>query len=421
MTDSLQSSLRPLGAFEHLIDLYIGRHPVQFSIAIELAVRVDPDAMARALATLQKIHPLLAARIDRAGGPSVFRHAFVAVPLKVEDTRDWIGAVAAEQTTVIDPDGAPLARASIVHPGGADESTVVILTFSHQIADGRGALRAIHDLLAVLDGRDVCTRPTPASQESLLESTPAPPETEPRPARETQIPRRPTASVRPFDGAAPTVEVAALDRNQTTRLRDTARTNDATVQGALCAAAAQALTTRSTPRTVRINSPIDLRSAVGLTDDVANRFTATTVELKDPQDQDFWALAQDATTQLRTGRTLARAAALALASLRPADAREAEAALLAATSADIEITNLGIVESLSCNAEAVWGPSMVTQVQGERVMGVVTYAGALRITVTGHDGVRGLATDMTTRLTHIAPLHSSPPRSGTSPVTEGRS
>ena len=208
--------------------------------------------------------------------------------------------------------------------------------------------------------------------------------------------------VRTFDGTRPTVEVAALDQSTTERLRVIARSHDATVQGALCAAAAQALKARGTTGPVRINVPIDLRSAAGLPDDVANRFTATTVTLDDPQGRGFWPLAQDATAQLRTGRDHARAAALMLASLQPADAMEAETAMLAATNAEIEITNLGIFAPRSDAAEAVWGPIMTTQVQGERVLGVVTHGGALRLTLTGHDDVGALAADVAGCLTSQA-------------------
>lgn len=391
------STLRPLGAFEDIIDLYISRNPVQFSIALQLTSTITEEELTLTLAALQRTHPLLASSIDRTGEQAVFRPASEPIPLRVAGGHDWVVEASVEQTAPIDPDLGPLARARLVDTMGG---LVIILTFSHQIADGRGALRAVADLLEILDGRTPPVQPIPASQEQLLKSLPDGPAAPPPPASGELEP--PAAVVRAFDGTPPTVEVAALDQSTTERLRVIARSHDATVQGALCAAAAQVLSARGIRRPVRINAPIDLRSAVGLPDDVANRFTATTVTLEDPQGREFWPLAHDATAQLRTGRDHARAAALILASLHPADAMEAEATMLAATNADIEITNLGVFAPRSDAAEAAWGPIMTTQVQGERILGVVTHGGALRLTLTGHDDVGALAADVAGCLTSQA-------------------
>ncbi|WP_406073570.1 hypothetical protein [Micromonospora sp. NBC_01638] len=82
-----------------------------------------------------------------------------------------------------------------------------------------------------------------------------------------------------------------------------------------------------------------------------------------------------------------------LASLNPADALQAEAAMLAATTADLKITNLGTSEPDTPSAVAFWGPTMTTQVRDERILGVVTHAGSLRMVLTTHSGTRGLPAD----------------------------
>lgn len=388
---------RDSAAIGDIIDLYISRNPVQFSIAIELTSPITEEELTTTLAALQRTHPLLASSIHRTDEQAVFRSASDPIPLSRSQGRDWVVEAAAEQVAPIDPTLGPLARARLVD---TRSGFVVIFIFSHQIADGRGALRAAADLLEILDGRTPPAQPIPASQEQMLGSPPDGSSTAAVPASAGL--ERPAALVRAFDGTPPTVEVAALDQSTTGRLRAVARSRDATVQGALCAAAAEALGARGLTGPVRINAPIDLRSAAGLPDAVANRFTATTVTLNSPQGRDFWPLAQDATAQLRTGRDRARTAALMLASLQPTDAIEAEAAMLAATDADIEITNLGVFAPRSDGAKAVWGPIMTTQVQGERVLGVVTHAGALRLTLTGRDDIRDLAADIAARLSREA-------------------
>jgi hypothetical protein len=390
--------LRPLGVFERIIDLYISRNPVQFSLFIELGSPISAHQVQRALALLQQTHPLLAAGIDRTGDRPTFRRSTEPIPVREVSTDDWRAVAAQEQTRPIDATASPLARATLVSDSPGDRSTGILLTFSHQIADGRGALRAAHDLLAILDGHALTARPVPLDQERLL--THLGPADQPIEHAPSTPPDPAVATIRPFDATAPNIEVAELDPVTTEHLRSAARTNGSTVQSALCAAAAQALTALTGSDNIRINVPIDLRSALDLDDDdVVNRFTATTVVLQAPAQSTFWSLAQTASAQLRAARDTARQAALMLASLSPADAMEAEAAMLAATTADLEITNLGTSEPGTPSAVAIWGPTMTTQVQNERILGVVTHAGSLRIVLTTHGDTRGLPADIVSRLT----------------------
>ncbi|MET7371094.1 phthiocerol/phthiodiolone dimycocerosyl transferase family protein [Micromonospora arida] len=389
--------VRPLGAFEHVIDLYISRNPVQFSLVIELVTPVSAQQLDRALAHLQQTHPLLAVGIDRNGDRPTFQESTEPIPVRQVRGGDWREAAAQEQTRPVDAEGSPLARATLMSDASGDRGTVVLLTFSHQITDGRGALRAAHDLLTILDGQTLSPRPAPIDQESLLVGLPQ----AERAADRAPSPTPAVATIRPFDATAPNVESAELDPATTEQLRSTARANGSTVQGALCAAAAQALSALTGAESIRINVPIDLRSALGLEDDVVNRFTATTVVLHASAHSTLWSLAQDATTQLRVARDAARDAALMLASLNPAGAAEAEAAMLAATTADLEITNLGTSEPGTSSAVAIWGPTMTTQVRDERILGVVTHAGSLRMALTTHGDTRGLPADIASRLTRV--------------------
>lgn len=401
MHDSdIRPALRPLGAFERIIDLYIGRNPVQFSLAVELEAAVSSDQLHRALAALQRAHPMLAAGIDRSGERPMFHGTAERIPVTSIRGLSWEQVASDEQSRPIDVDGSPLVRATLVTEAEGHRGSVVVLTFSHQVADGRGALRAVHDLLAALEGRPIPFRPVPPDQERLLEGRPAPdvPETDDRTPEPDPAPPAP-ASIRPFDGTGPLVESDSLGVVVTADLRATARAHASTVQGALCAAAAQALSARLGLGSVRINVPIDLRTAVGLDDDVVNRFTATTVVLQPTPDGPLWPLAQEATSQLRAARDTARSAALMLASLDPRDAEAAEVAMLAATASDIEITNLGVMSSETAAAVAIWGPTMTTQVMGERVLGVITQAGSLRMVLTSHGGTGGLLADVAARLT----------------------
>lgn len=80
-----------------------------------------------------------------------------------------------------------------------------------------------------------------------------------------------------------------------------------------------------------------------------------------------------------------------LASLDPVGAVEAEAAMLTATDADLEITNLGISNAGTSTAVAIWGPIMTTQVRDERILGAITHGGRLRLVLTTHRDSEALA------------------------------
>ncbi|MEW2014600.1 hypothetical protein [Rhodococcus sp. NPDC076796] len=398
--------LRPLGAFERIIDLYIHRNPVQFSLAVECGRVLREREVDEALRRLQKVHPLLASMIDRSGSRPLFRFSNNAIPLRTASASTWHAQAAIEQTRPIPPSPGPLARAVLVPDAPSPGRTTIVLTFSHQIADGRGALGAAHDLLAILDGHDIRTREVPICQEDLMQLV----EPEPIPSVQDEVPgseymvQTAPASLRPFDETAPpVVGHAELDEVSVDRIRRSAHLHSCTVQSMLCAAAATSLFEASNRDRVRINVPIDLRGAAGLEDDVVIRFTATSVVLSRPSRTAFWELAHAATTQLATARTLeaTRRSVLALAALNPVDSGGAEQAMLAATNADIEITNLGVSSGIGtdASAQAIWGPVMSTQVENELILGVVTHGDRLRMTMTSQGSVSGLLSGIVAQLT----------------------
>ncbi|MGW0249149.1 hypothetical protein ACWDYH_21200 [Nocardia goodfellowii] len=116
----------------------------------------------------------------------------------------------------------------------------------------------------------------------------------------------------------------------------------------------------------------------------------------------FWELADATATQLAAARTgeVIRSSVLALASLGPADPDDAERAMLAATNADIEITNLGVSDTEDVVlAQAIWGPVMSTQVENEQILRVLTHGGRLRMTMTSHAAMAGLLAGIVAQLT----------------------
>ncbi|WDZ93341.1 hypothetical protein [Nocardiopsis sp. HUAS JQ3] len=247
---------------------------------------------------------------------------------------------------------------------GEPGSSAVVLTFAHQIADGVGGLRALLDLAAALGGEDLDRGGAPGTQEELLArtcraagggeaaaggeaadgvgvpegggaATGTPPEED---ARMDAV-----GELVPFSGRLPHVDALALREGLTERLVRRCRLERTSVHAALCAAAATVLH-REGREFVRVLSPMDLRHAVGLPDEVAVRFAGARTASTADEAKDFWALAR------RTGGSLARlrapgalrAGAAAVVEHPPEGSGDAEAMMAAATAADIQITNVGV-------------------------------------------------------------------------------
>ncbi|MBR7741857.1 hypothetical protein KC207_00935 [Phycicoccus sp. BSK3Z-2] len=384
---------RALGPFERAIDLYMERNPVQFTLVGELRRTVTRGRLESALLRLQEVHPLLAVRIEGSGVTSAFVPDEWPVPVTVlpEDT-SWRSVAVREQQDPIDTRHGPLLRASLI-PRRA-QGSVVVLTFAHQIADGIGGLHALHDLVEVLAGGTVENDVLPEPMEDLMlrrghggeADDTSTDDIDPRMAA-------PTAVI-PFEGAAPHVGAVALDEDATARLLGRCRSEGTTVHAALCAAASVALSRRGLDF-VRVLSPIDLRRSAALPSAVSVRFSATRTGSEASDGSGFWDLARRTSDALSEGRAPETLDAMvrALVAGPPSTVDEAEAMITTTNAADVQVSNLGLArdhEELS----AVWGPVQISQLRKERMLGVVTTGGRLRLTETTHEPGPGILGDL---------------------------
>ncbi|GAA3634609.1 phthiocerol/phthiodiolone dimycocerosyl transferase family protein [Streptomyces iranensis] len=392
--------VRPLGAFERTIDFYTYRNPVQFSLVAEMDRPVPASELASAMATLQERHPLLGAAVDRTAPGAVYRASEGTIPLETAaDGTPWQAIAAVEQTRPIPPAPGPLARAVLVpqEPGCA-----IVLTFAHQITDGVGGLRALLDLVAALCGEE-STPPgrVPRTQEDLLAHVGGTADGDDAAAGMPVVDDERMSAIgelTPFSGRTPHVETLALDRGLTTRLVRRCRQERTSVHAALCAAATVVLHRRGR-EFVRVLTPVDLRRAVGLPDEVVNRFAGARTGSAAHDAKDFWTLSRRTSASIALQRTPAalKGGSAALAQNAPSSAGDAEAMMAAATAADIQITNLGVAypsRPSPSGLSALWGPAQITQLRGEHILGVVTVGGRLRMTELTHDPVPGLVPEM---------------------------
>lgn len=209
-------------------------------------------------------------------------------------------------------------------------------------------------------------------------------------------------SLRPFDTTPPEVTSIALSRADTDAARTAAREQRTTVHAALCAAATIVLA-RQGREFVRIVTPHDLRRHAGLSDGVALRLAAARTGTGTANLPPFWDLARIITADVAPARSVAvvLAGAAMAEDHRPDDADAGEAGMLALSSMDMMLTNLGVVDLPSgdqIHPLTLWGPVMSTRIAGEQVVGAVTSGGQLQLTCTTHDPVPDLLADLAAAL-----------------------
>lgn len=404
--------VRPLGAYERALHLWMQRNPMHFAVVAELDAAVPEERCRAALEEVQRSHPLLRVRVTAGdggeGGPGpVFHRSDAPVALSlVEEGVTWQAVAADELARPFARGAAPLVRAALV-PG--ERSCVLVLTFEHSIADGLSAVGVLGDVLAVLNGRTLPVRPVPPAQEDLIAPLAGPAAPDQAPAGQDQAPGGPpevtgvdprmgaVSSRRPFDGALPHVSGVAFDQVSTRRLVARCRAERTTVHAAICAAATQVAARLQGLGFVRVGSPVSLRHLIdghgssdgsgGVGGDVALRIVAARTGFPPGPARPLWDLARDTSAALAPARSAGGVAAVldAIAAVVPAgaDAATAEAVLLGGSGFEVEVTNLGVLDLEDAGplrASAVWGPVLLTQVAGEQVIGVATQAGQLRLT-----------------------------------------
>lgn len=383
--------LRALGLRERCLYRYSVRNPLLFVLVAEFDEALDAHLVGDALHAVQCRHPLLSAHVK--GDPDTgFYRADPVAPIGLKFLRDagpdWQAVAAEELTRPFDPADAPLMRATLVTQG---KSSTLLLTFDHVISDGISSVLVLNDLLAALNGQPPAALPLPDSLEELAT----------RRFGASQIaatsidvddPRMgvPT-SIRPFDASPPYVHRTAMDQDATARLVERCREERTTVHAAIVAAASRVRSAVCGEDFVRTYSPINARGLVGQGAGccLCISFACTGMA---PRDGDaFWNQARQTGERLKGMRS---AAGLMLGSAVieeyfpiDADCGAAEHFLRTLLPFELTITNLG-VQSIPhfwpIRPRAIWGPVVLTQIEGEYVTGVVTYDGQLRMTTCGH-------------------------------------
>src|SRR3984893_6965392 len=263
-----KKEVRALGARERMFWFMDQKHPVHLTVTAEVKGITKAQNWRDALDAVQKRHPILSTSIKRneEGQPALYQVDAAPIPLRVVDgsaQERWELELDREMALPFTPEQAPLIRSVLIHK---PQSAVLIMIAHHAIADGMALVFLIRDLLQVLSGGQIEPLSFSSSAEELLSKQPKGEEIVQAEASQAGAPQAEPALYREGNGLAPRVAARELDENLTASLKERARREGTTVQGALCAALVLAgRKTSSTWRnqSVRVMSPINVRAHLG--------------------------------------------------------------------------------------------------------------------------------------------------------------
>jgi hypothetical protein len=389
---SRQSNLRRLGAFEHFFWLLDQIEPIHFAVAAQIEGQTTTAEWQEVLASLQRRHVLFEAsiRTDARGVPHFRTEEGNPIPLRVieGDALSQLGTqIAREMATPFPKDGVPLIRAVLLHE---QQRSIVILVAHHSIADGISLAYAIRDLLQAMAGSALDLLPVPPSHEESLGIVHEP--TDEENDGETSV-TSPGAIVLRNPQSTPSIQPVLLTRELTTDVRERARKEGTSVQGALGVAVILAInevTPREDQALPRISIPVSTRSLLGRGEESVLLTDAGTLSMVLPEPASFWELARSAKKSIKAMQSLdliterRRQMHQFLANLPSPE--EVVQIGRQALDANFSLSNLGALPLESqygrLRLEALWGPAIVTEALD--LLGVATVNGRLSFLYCSH-------------------------------------
>src|SRR5580704_4136651 len=260
-----KTEVRALGARERMFWFMDQKHPVHLTVTAEVKGITKVQSWRDALDAVQKRHPILSTSIKRneEGQPALYQVDAAPIPLRVVDgsaQERWELELDREMALPFTPEQAPLIRSVLIHK---PQSAVLIMVAHHSIADGMALVFLIRDLLQVLSGGQIEALSFSSTAEELLSKLPKGEKIVPAEASQAGVAPAEPAVYREADGLAPRATARKLDEHLTAALKDRARREGTTVQGALCAALALAGRKTSSAwrkQSVRVMSPVNVRA-----------------------------------------------------------------------------------------------------------------------------------------------------------------
>ena len=388
-----KAEVRALGAREHMFWLMDQKHPVHLTVTAEVKGTTKARDWRDALDAVQKRHPILSTLIKRneEGQPALYHADAAPIPLRVVDGRvqeHWELELDREMALPFTPEQAPLIRTVLIHK---PQSAVLIVIAHHSIADGMALVFLIRDLLQVLSGEQIEAFSVTSSGEELLNKLPKGEEIVQVETSQAGAPAAEPALYREGDGLAPRAIARKLDEHLTAALKDRARREGTTVQGALCAALALAGRKTSSAwrkQSVRVMSPVDARAHLRAGEACGLYLGAgAMIPFRPGDSSDFWELARFAKQKISPSQTFQSLSAslhgLEAIMTKDMDVDTAAQIAAGAFARELMVSNLGQMpyesEFGKLTLEAVWGPTALQGLDGEQNVGIATTNGAIRL------------------------------------------
>ena len=401
----VSATLRPLSGYERLflaVDIVNG---FNFAIAVTFSGVIAHSRWQAAFAQLQKRHPLLNATVNFDDWHAPFFEYGAGEPIPLTFMRrtcatDWQRVMEREIAEPFDFSVAPLLRAAIVED---DAGCDLVITANHVIADGIGVLALIDELLRALAGHTLEELPHLQSAEERVAAIVA---SEPGLALDAAAIDEfaPAPTPRAFASrnrkGKNTISALRFSTAQSAQLLDCARRNQTTIGAVLLAALAFAIRKVSPDQScpnLQWSTPINARPYLGNEGDLA--ISVISARGIDPHSGDgLFAAARAVKSSIAKYQnfravhaTYTRVDAIYAQKL---DASTLVKALVSIAGHDLMISNLKTaefpVEPEGLRVESVWGPSVLLGIEGEQMIGSVTFNGALHLLYSSFTPLPGL-------------------------------
>nr|CAD6437610.1 non-ribosomal peptide synthetase [Rhizobium sp. Q54] len=386
---------RPLGAQERLLYLYSKRHHRHFCIVAKLEGEINVQALVEALGKVQVRHIRLNWSVqDKEDGPQ-FLYSPRDIPVKAHTLASgstWHSIVEAELATPFDPSQAPLVRVTALREPQNQRELTLVLTFHHALADGLSAVAFLDDLVAALNSSELATAPTRSPIEQLLQIVPPEKLPDPKSASAGAPPTLEHVGREPlwraFESDTPRVGSSGFDADFTAALVVRCREERTTVQGAIGAAIIAANAGTHDRDHYSVASPISVRQFAGIDrSEIGVFLTVGLVRLPTVKGVLFWDRARAFSRELqplRSKEAVALSAHNLERTLPPLSSVDQACGLIGSLRYDAVVSNLGVLQTRSCGPlvklQAIWGPMVLGRIRNERMLGVSTYDGTLRLT-----------------------------------------
>ncbi|WP_263359672.1 phthiocerol/phthiodiolone dimycocerosyl transferase family protein [Acidicapsa ligni] len=374
---SNQEIVRPLSGVEELFWVLDHSNTLHFSLIGEVQGPIDADTLRKAINSVQRRHPLLTVSIDSSfNRVPHFRRTGSPIPLRIAEGLSWEEEVSRELRTPFDPAIGPLLR--VVFMPGA-ESSIVIVTSHHAIADGMSLIFVLRDLLKAAAGQHLEPLPEPVPIDEIFGYS----------TRTSSAPGVDFKYSRVCEEAV-YVKSTTLTVDETRSLHERARQEGTTIHGVLCGAlalAARELNPAFREEDFRIFNPIDLRKAVNLQDQFQFAFIAGQIKFPPHTDASIWDMARAAPSVLAPLKSFEGGGAVInfLHQLADEDIDVERGAEIIQIyfNEQASISNVGILPYESTFGDlklvAVWGPAVLRGMKGEQTLGAATINGALHL------------------------------------------